>query len=132
MSRGFAVEYEQLVSCIDDLHRKDASSFSSPEVNALESCLQGMRTMDAASREPLAKMANVSSPSPANCYDAQKKRPERASFSSPPTPPAASHDEFLARRHAERVPRVSSREEKLTSSLDHCFSVPFLAPTHVS
>ena len=132
MSRGFAVEYDQLVCCIDDLRRKDACSFSSPEVNALESCLQGMRAMDAASREPLAKMADVSSPSAANCHDAEKKRPERASFSSPTTTPAASHDEFLARRHAERVPRVSSLEGKLTSSLDHCFSVQLFAPTRVS
>jgi hypothetical protein len=38
--------------------------------------------------------------------------------SSVPTsaPPSASHDEFLARRHAQRAPRVSSLEAKLTSS----------------
>jgi hypothetical protein len=34
--------------------------------------------------------------------------------------PPASHDEFLARCHAERVPRISSLETKLTSSLDDC------------
>jgi hypothetical protein len=54
--------------------------------------------------------------------------------SSVPTsaPPSASHDEFLARRHAERAPRVCSREEKLTSSLDDCFSVPTSPPPRVS
>jgi hypothetical protein len=42
--------------------------------------------------------------------------------SSGPTsaPPSASHEEFLARRHAQRAPRVSSLETKLTSSLDDC------------
>jgi hypothetical protein len=32
------------------------------------------------------------------------------------SPPSASHDEYLARRHTERAPRVSSPEAKLTSS----------------
>jgi hypothetical protein len=33
-------------------------------------------------------------------------------------PPSASHDEYLARRHTERAPRVNSPEAKLTSSFD--------------
>ncbi|KAJ1471523.1 hypothetical protein T484DRAFT_1753227, partial [Baffinella frigidus] len=33
-----------------------------------------------------------------------------------PQHPPASHDEFLARRHAQRAPRVSSPDAKLTSS----------------
>ena len=41
-----------------------------------------------------------------------------ASTSSPTAPPAASHDEFLARRHAQRPPRVCSIQAKLTSSFD--------------
>jgi len=112
MSHRFAAEHTKLVSRTDDLRRKDASSFSSREpelVDALEACLQGMRPMDAASREPLAKMADVSSPSAASCQYTEKKRPERASFSSPTTPPAASHDEFNLRRHAERTLRSSLR-----------------------
>ena len=36
----------------------------------------------------------------------------------PPHHPHASHDAFLARRHAMRPPRVSSLTTKLTSSLD--------------
>jgi hypothetical protein len=39
-----------------------------------------------------------------------------ASTSSSTTPPTAPHDEYLARRHAQRAPRVSSLEAKLTSS----------------
>jgi hypothetical protein len=110
MSRRFATEYDKLVCRIDDLRRKDAPSFSSPEhelVDALEACLQGMRAIDAESRKPLAKMSDVSSPSATSCQDTEKERPERASFGSLPTPP--SHDEFLARRHAERVLRSSLR-----------------------
>ena len=37
--------------------------------------------------------------------------------------PPASHDEFLARRHFERPPRVISLETKLTSSFEVCESV---------
>ena len=44
------------------------------------------------------------------------RNPMLASANCAPHPPAGSHDEFLARRHAERAPRVCSREAKLTSS----------------
>ncbi|KAJ1466632.1 hypothetical protein T484DRAFT_1756478 [Baffinella frigidus] len=42
--------------------------------------------------------------------------------SSVPTsaPPSTSHDDFLARRHAQRAPRACALETKLTSSLDDC------------
>jgi hypothetical protein len=39
-----------------------------------------------------------------------------AASSSPTAPPTASHDEFLARRHAQRPPRICSIQAKLTSS----------------
>ena len=44
------------------------------------------------------------------------RNPMLVSANCAPHPPAESHDEFLARRHAERSPRVCSLEAKLTSS----------------
>ena len=43
-----------------------------------------------------------------------------SSSSSPAAPPSASHDEVLARRHAQRAPRVSPIEGKPASSLIDC------------
>jgi hypothetical protein len=69
---------------------------------------------------PEAKLTSSFLPADSAPHDAPSSESSSSSPSAPQSANFASHDEFLARRHAQRAPRVSSLEIKLTSSLFDC------------